>query len=508
MPRAWLAQGKADAVATHAPRIGFNARPRDERPAFSLDSRTRRVLAIAGLVAFGAAWGAAIAFAGVAAAIVCVTLIACAFCVRDFRIGVMLLVVIMPISQSYVFPHEMFGITGLNPLNLVMVATFTMMVMRTAGEGTLARLVPRPLAWLYLLPLAFGALIGAPHSGEIPAIFRDLELIFFDNAFGYVRDMALKPATFVVYALMISVAVARSEKPEALLVPMLASVAAMAAVVLVFIALAGISISQLSGMYARQFLSSLGMHANDLGRLYAVAYALLLFMWDRTDRIGMKTVTLFAMGAVVLALLLTFSRGAFFGFILVNVIYLLSRRQGKTLGLAVVLIPIGLYFTPGAVWDRVTMGWGQGADTISAGRVDSIWLPLLPDLWQSPIWGNGLGAILWSKAMLTGQIFQVSHPHNAYLEVLLDLGVVGLAMVLAFWIITWKDFRRLSRDPRLAPELQGFFEGAAAGLLSFLVAGMAGSSLLPAPEQAFLWLAVGMMYGVRKKLAPRVPAHK
>jgi len=43
--------------------------------------------------------------------------------------------------------------------------------------------------------------------------------------------------------------------------------------------------------------------------------------------------------------------------------------------------------------------------------------------------------------------------------------------------------------------LRGFYLGAAAGLLSFLIAAIADSSLTPKPEQAFLWLAIGMMYG-------------
>ena len=43
--------------------------------------------------------------------------------------------------------------------------------------------------------------------------------------------------------------------------------------------------------------------------------------------------------------------------------------------------------------------------------------------------------------------------------------------------------------------MRGFFQGAAAGLVSFAITGVAGSSLTPKPEYAFLWLAIGMMYG-------------
>jgi hypothetical protein len=43
--------------------------------------------------------------------------------------------------------------------------------------------------------------------------------------------------------------------------------------------------------------------------------------------------------------------------------------------------------------------------------------------------------------------------------------------------------------------MRGFYQGAAAGLVSFAVTGFAGSSLYPRPEYVFLWLAIGMMYG-------------
>jgi len=47
--------------------------------------------------------------------------------------------------------------------------------------------------------------------------------------------------------------------------------------------------------------------------------------------------------------------------------------------------------------------------------------------------------------------------------------------------------------------LRGFFQGATAGLICFLVTGFAGSSLRPTAEFAFLWTAIGMMYGMRAR---------
>jgi O-antigen ligase len=466
----------------------------------------RRAAAFAALLAIGGFWGVAVGLAGTSAAIICFSLIACVFCLRDFRAGVALLIVAMPIAQSYAFPHEMFGITGLNPLNLLLATTMLAFFMRRAGERNAPRIVPWQVVWLFLAPVTAAALIGMGHVKEIPSIFRELDLIFFSDAAGYLRDVWAKPLTFVIYSILVAAAVSRSDRPERFIAPMIVSVFVMAALAIVFVALSGVSLSQLAGTYARQFLSALGMHANDLGRLYATAYALLLFTWDRTDRIGLKTLLVFAMGVVVIALALTFSRGAFFGFILVNLIYLFARRRVKTLLMAAAVVPVGLYFMPGAFWYRITMGFGASMNELTAGRTGDIWEPILPELFNSPVWGSGLGSIMWSRAMIDGRLWQVSHPHNAYLQAFMDGGAIGLVLLLAFWIWAWRSFRRESRNASHPVELRGFFEGAAAGLLAFLIAGMAGSSLRADAAQAFLWLALGVLIGTRAKQRAAKPA--
>ena len=176
----------ATAPIANAPRaqIRFDA-PRGywERLQHMVGPRGRRALAVAALAALGAFWGMAIGLGGVAALIVFVAMLACVFCLRDFRAGVALLIVIMPISQSYVFPHAMFGMTGMNPLNLLVATALGVYVLRHAGEkGAIAGFVPRQVAWLYILPMAMGAFLGMGHVGSIPSIFRDTDMIFFDDA--------------------------------------------------------------------------------------------------------------------------------------------------------------------------------------------------------------------------------------------------------------------------------------------------------------------------------------
>ncbi len=485
-------------ASTASPILDFGVRMQEASG--RLHPRVRQGLLLGVLVALGAFWGAAIAFAGVAALLMFIAILCCVFCVRDFRFGVVCLILIVPISGSYAFPHEMFGITGLNPLNLLLVTTLAAYFLRAMGTGSVRHFVPRSLFLIYLVPIIMGAAIGVGSVKYIPAMFKATDQIFFNEPVGYIRDMLFKPMTLVFYSLLVAAAVWRSKKPEKFVVPLVISAWMMGLLVVIFVLEAGVGISDLAGTFSRHFLSALGMHANDLGRLYVIAYALLLFVWDRVDSIALKAILIASMMLVVASLVITFSRGAYVGFVIVNAIFLATRVRGRTLLLAAVAIPVFLYFLPGAVWSRIEAGKGEGANAVSAGRIDEIWSPLMPEIFDHPILGNGLGAIMFSKAMQTGNMEAYTHPHNAYLESYLDLGFVGLALLVAFWLYVWWRLRQYSKDERVHPHLQGLFAGAAAGLVSFLFAGFAGSSLMPAPEQSYLWAAVGVLYGVKLRL--------
>jgi len=463
----------------------------------------------AAIALLGVFCGFVVAVAGLNGVYLCVALIGCTFILRDFRIGVVLLILLMPISSSRFFPHAVLGITGLNPLNLLLVGTLGSYLFRSLSDRSLSRFMPRPLLWLYIVPILVAGALGSRHLGDIPLFFNGL--VDFDSVAGYFGELVVKPLLIVIFALLVGAAWSKAEKPEKFLIPMLISIWVMGSMVIVFVYLSGVTLGELASSTSREFLSPLGMHANELGRMYEVAYALLLFTWAESKEWRLRFVLLASVGLVVVALMLTFSRGAFLGFIVINALFLLWHRNLKTLVLGVLLAAVVLLLLPDAVYDRVTTGFGRGfgsgSDMISAGRIDHLWLPLLPEVPKSPIYGHGLGSILWSEPMRRGAgvtFLAVGHPHNAYLQALLDMGIAGLILVCAYLAHVWKGFRTLSVDPALSPTVRGFFLGAAAGLLALLISYLTDSSLLPRPEQAFLWLAIGMMYGQRAK----APAHK
>lgn len=452
-------------------------------------------LALGLLLLFAALAGTAVALTEANALLVGVSLLAWVFILLDFRIGVLILIVLMPLSASTLLPRNVGGITGLNPLNLLLIGTLLACLLRPGKTSADYQMVPPQLVGRYVLPIVVAALIGMGHVDAIPSYFHDAALIAYDSAGSYLRDMLVKPMFMVLFAVLVGAAVARSERFETFLMPMLMSVWAMGLMTVVFVAISGVSLSALASSEARTFLSPLGMHANDLGRCYAIAYALMLFTFAASRNFRLRLLLLASMGMVVVALVLTFSRGAFAGFIVVNILFLIAQRRFFPLLIGAVLLVGMVFMLPEAVFQRLSTGVGGNLNAVTAGRTGDIWLPLIPEILDSPIIGHGLGSILWTDAMRSGRILTVTHPHNAYLQALLDTGVVGLILMLSFFGWAWRRFRALASNPRLAPERRGFYAGAAAGLMAFLITGFAGSSLMPVAEQSLLWLAFGMMWG-------------
>jgi O-antigen ligase len=449
------------------------------------------ILLAAGLILGAAAAGAGLAVGELDALYTTLALALCIGTLIDFRIGVVALLLILPFSRSIYFPHSLLGINGLNPLNVMLAGTLLAWLLRGGGPRGFSGFLPAPLLWLFILPIAIAAMIGLPHVDQIPSY-----LFEGDNHVGaYIRDQ-VKPLLIVAAALMVGAAVATSQKPERFLVPIVLAMWPLALLEIGFFIASGASLAVVSGRDERAFFEPLGLHSNELGRFHMVAYAFLLFCWWETKSPGLRRLLLVTLGLIVVALLLTFSRAAFLGFLLTSALFMLWKFNRKTLSLAMLATALAMLFLPVYFYERATTGFGEGLNSLTAGRLDGIWLPLLPELAKSPIWGNGLSSLKWSEPMRLGAMLPVGHAHNAYLEALLDMGIVGLVLLLAFYRYVWKHFRLLSSNLQLSPELRGYFQGGTAALAAFLATGMSGSSLRPDGEFSYLWVAIGVLLGL------------
>ena len=470
-----------------------------------------RLLLGFGVVAISVFWGMATAVLENNALYLVIGLILSVFILMNYSIGVVVLILFLPISGSKIFPHQLLGIVGLNPLNLLLMATLFSYTLRRFFGATSPRFLPRELWWLYIVPIMIAAAIGVLHIGDIPGFVTNQLDLSFDNALGYLRDIVVRPMYSVLLALLVAAAVVDARRIEGFMIAGLVSLWILILTIFIYFLASGASLGDISEAdgASRSFFSPLGVHANAVGRLFAIAFGLLLFSASSYGGFFPKFVIWGSAVAAALATLITFSRGSYLLLLIISFLYVLSLPGRRRLQIIVLALPVILLAIPRAVYERFLFGLGTGADlnAVSSGRTEEIWQPLIPEIFNSPLFGHGLSSILWSDAMKSGSILVVGHPHNAFLKSLLDLGFIGTILLLVFGWRIWKRMRLLSQEPLLDPKQRNFFAGSAAALIAFTIAGVSGSSFDPVFDQLYLWLAIGLMYGISARLKIRQSAN-
>lgn len=422
--------------------------------------------------------------------------------IRYYLLGPWIIVLVLPIASTYFVPSNVFGLPGMNPLNAILSLSI-------ASFFLTAVLRPRTIAiptwptriYTYLAVLLLAALHGAFYVSSVPKYFVDLNVIPSNTWSFYLQTSLIKPLIMLLSVFIVSIALNNSARPTIYLIPLFISATIFPFAIFYYAINSGMTLTELGSQGSRHYLSGIGLHANELGLLLNMAFALSYFSFLQVTRVTLKI----ALGAIILLLiagiLLTFSRGAYLGLLAVVGYSLFVHRKLIILFLTL-LLPISVYFAPSSVVDRVSHGFeSNDADSVSSGRIDEIWKPLLPELIVSPLIGNGLGSILWSDAAKKQDILPVGHPHSAYLGALLDFGIIGTLIVLFFYWHMWRLFTWLGKNT-LNPLWRGFFTGGAACVLLLLVQGLTDDSFMPTRTQPFLWLAYGIAIGVYSRERP------
>lgn len=186
------------------------------------------------------------------------------------------------------------------------------------------------------------------------------------------------------------------------------------------------------------------------------------------------------------------------------VLCLLRWRRYLAFGPLVVMLI--MWIAPGTV-DRMLQGFGEASSAsglvvveqeeidayeVTAGR-NVAWPYIVDKILESPIVGHGLLGM--KRTGLAAELAEESfgHPHNAYLEMLLDNGLVGFMLAMPFYFVVLVHAVQLLLDRR--DPLYVAAGGAACALvLALLVAGIGSHSFYPRANTVGMWAAIGLMF--------------
>lgn len=221
------------------------------------------------------------------------------------------------------------------------------------------------------------------------------------------------------------------------------------------------------------------------GLYYGVFALLLTWLFVRFKVNAWQTALLaLGMAGLLVYVLLTFSRGAWFSVLAGGFVLLLlfpNRKTYSLLGLGFLLIGLVLYL----FWPEI-----QNERRIGINGRDFTWmewLRRLPDFW---LLGAGAGADFTFK-LPTG--FPIKHAHSLYLQLWYEYGVLGILLFAALLIsLLWKGW-----VCRAAPLAR-----LGLALLVFAMVAMVSDVYTifhrPSPYWVLFWLPVGILLGVQR----------
>ena len=147
-------------------------------------------------------------------------------------------------------------------------------------------------------------------------------------------------------------------------------------------------------------------------------------------------------------------------------------------------------------------------EVITAGRTTDLWPPVIAQIWESPLFGYGRLGLVRTPAYRViekSTRSRPSHPHNAYLEMLLDSGLVGLAAVMVLYGMLAFVSAGLCLDRR-DPLFRAVGVASLAALSTLAIMSISGHSLFPKENSQMAWCLYGITLRVwveRRKLPGR-----
>jgi O-antigen ligase len=185
-------------------------------------------------------------------------------------------------------------------------------------------------------------------------------------------------------------------------------------------------------------------------------------------------------------LLFSFSRGAYFACLL-GISFMAMFRQKKLLiGVAVILFAWQLIL-PTAVEERIGMTYDNGGQALESSAADRVllWQDAMTLVRENFVFGTGIYTYRYMH-----RVGKYDDTHNYYVKVLVEMGPIGLILLVVILFQMWNAGFRLYRTSDDS-FVQGLGLGFAALILCIAVANFFGDRWSYLQVDGYLWILLG-----------------
>jgi hypothetical protein len=433
---------------------------------------------------------------------------------RNWYRGLCFMLPLLAVLERPDMPREMFGIGGVNPFNIMLGIVIVAWLAQRKRDGSSWQIDSKVtlLFVVYMLILA------------VSTLREYLDLSTLQDALAYVGrsvptkseflvEAVINTAKWVLPGLLIAVGTNSKERVRLAVIGILMTGALLSLQVLAKMMPGLVGSQDLADRALRVLDRDLGYHRVDLAAITAsMAWAFLAARPVFGRAIG-QTVTIGGFLLCTLAMAATGGRAGMMSWTMCALILGFLRWRRMLLLIPVVAM-LAVAVVPG-LRDRLLEGFDAGGSrqqidrrasmgaiddsgrdryAITSGRV-IVWPMVIQQANKKAIFGHGRDAMQRTGvvARLHDElnITTFGHPHNAFLELYLDMGLIGLIVVgWFFWILLRRSLKLFAKPPD-----QTTFVVASMSL-SFLIVNLTASlgsqSFYPKQGATLFWIVIGL----------------
>jgi len=415
----------------------------------------------------------------------------CIYAWKDWFKSLCGLIVLMAIISHGDMPTTVFGIQGLNPWNVLFTIIFLAWLASRRSEG-LTWDMPRHISVLllmYLVVILVGvlrAVFDRSHIEDYPLgglISEELintvkwvlpGVLLFDGCRTRKRIVMALTCTLLLYFL-ISVQVIKAMPVEAVT-----------------------SDSKTMMSKRKRLNEEVGYASTDTSVMLAGSSWGMLAAMALIRKKKYQVMLFLGAGVIAFGQALTGGRGGYLAWGTTGLVMCLFKWHRYLLLAPVLMILLPILFPAAA--ERMLMGFGAtdvtgqkviDEEALGAGRL-LVWPYVIEKIGKSPLIGYGRLAMkrtgLYDRIETEHPGTGAPHPHNMYLETLLDNGIIGSLPILSFFaLVVFYSARLFRSGNRLFTAVGGL---SLALVLSSMVGGLTGQHVYPQEHTLGIWAAI------------------
>mgnify|MGYP000047146471 CR=1 FL=1 len=439
---------------------------------------------------------------------------------RDWYKSLCGLILLVAVVQHPDFPNSVLGIHGLNPWNLLLAAIVPAWLNARRHEKLTFDAPPGVIVLLCIF-FFFVVLAYVRMASDKAGLVVYTEYFFGEppSQMYLLSEYIINCLKWVVPAFMLYDGCRSEQRLRLAVLAVLGVYVLLALQVIRWMPLGMLtSGDDLSERGLKILVNEIGFHRVNMSMMLAGASWALYAARNYPPSILFRYGLIFLSGVCLFALALTGGRMGLVTWALMGGIFALWKWRGLlVLGPVVLILIIAL--VP-AARDRLMQGFAGGEVqtnnaieetlyletdetswyTVTSGRTFA-WPFVVAEIAKAPMFGYGRDAMI--RTGVAGMLLfeygeSFPHPHNAYLQWLMDNGIVGaIPVIMLYWIFLRRAGSLFAdREDKTAEMIGGICLSL---LLAFLIAGIGSQTFYPREGAVGMWCAVGLALRVYRQ---------